>query len=67
MASSKLNLDGGDFLGIYGHLGLLEAYTCVSFVGYQILLRSLVSGLNAWTIYMFVLREEYLVNLSLNT
>ena len=49
MAFSKMNLDGG-FFRKYGNLGLFEACTCVSFVGYQILLRSLVSGLNAWTI-----------------
>ena len=50
-----------DFLGIYGHLGLFEAYHCVSFVGRQILLRSYVSGLNAWTVlFEFFVHEEYL-------
>ena len=35
--------------------------TCVSFVGRQILLRSLVSGLNAWTVVsVFCAYEKYL-------
>ena len=51
-----------DLLGIYSHLGWFEACTCVSFVGCLILLRSLVSGLNAWTVvYVCCAYEEYLV------
>ena len=52
-----------EFLGIYDHLGLFEAYHCVPFVGRQILLRSFVSGLNTWTVVVFVffVHEQYLV------
>ena len=32
----------------------------MSYVGRQILLRSLVSGLNAWTVVVFCAHEEYL-------
>ena len=39
-----------DFLGIYA----------LSFVGRQIPLRSLVSGLNAWTVVLLYVHEEYL-------
>ena len=56
MASSKLNLDGGLFRNLWSSWFVRGiAHACVSFVGDQILLlRSLVSGLNVWTLLMFL-------------
>ena len=47
---------------------LRHSTCCVSFIGNQILLRSFVSGLNAWTVGCLVLmHEEYLGTVDLTS